>query len=271
MEGSTETIYPGEGENLRIQKLGEFTRAFKQHKSSNPGAVVRVSAYMDSTARWTNASMRERQSAVRDILIRQGISPNAIEMENPQHSSNLSGLVRVTFYALPVVGPVPLPPPPLAPRGLPGSPASEGDSFEVKSGVVFDPAEGIQTEVEIAVRDAKGNRKLLAPFKFTLTVGADGLEEVGTELTLQKKKLKNQLFWGAIRDVEFKVKFDASVKFEKEAGRETLKEWVVKFKAGLWAELGIPSTKIRVPVAAWVYVDVTGHVGAGAEVTLFEF
>jgi hypothetical protein len=272
MAVTTETIWPGEGENLRVQKLAQFARAFKQHKYSNPGTTISIRAYWDwRSSRWTEAAMRQRQTAVRNILLQQGVPSQAMIVDIPVNSEKWSGCIDVTFGSLDSVVPnIPVPSSGSSP-GKAASQPSESDSFEVEAGIVFDPTEGIQASAEVTYRDPNGNRKILQPFKFYLTVGSKGLEEVGTELMIYKKKIKNQLFWAAIKEVYFKVKFDAKVKFEKEDARDTLGDWAAKFKAGLSADVGIPRSSIKIPVAAWVYVDQGGHPGAGAEFTLFEF
>jgi len=271
MEGSTETIYPGEGENLRVQKLSEFACAFLKHRGAIPSALVRVFAYMDSGSRWTPAAMRQRQTAARTVLIQKGVPPSAVTLEELLHSSNLSGLVRVTFYELPELVPkVPLPPP--GPSGSQSSATrSDGsEGYKVEGSVIYAPPGGIQTDVEITVVDANRNRKKLPKMSLTMTVGAKGLEEVGAEFTLLKRQLRKQLFWGAIRDVQFAVKFNAQVKFERDGARDVLDGWAAKFKATISADLGIPRS-ISVPVEAWVYIDAGGKPGAGAQLTLFQF
>jgi hypothetical protein len=195
------------------------------------------------------------------VLIQKGVPPGSLTLEELLHSSNLSGLVRATFYELPELVPkVPIPPP--GPGGS-QSKATRPDgpeAYEVEGSVIYAPPGGIQTDVEITVVDANRTRRKLPKMSLTMTVGPNGLEEVGAEFTLLKRQLKKQLCWGAVRDVKFAVKFNAQVKFERDGARDVLDGWAAKFKASVSADLGIPRS-IAVPVEAWVYIDAGGKPG----------
>lgn len=89
------TIYPGEGETLRLQKLSEFARKYWKIKSSQPQCRIEIAAHYDDAnfkAEWAN----QRRNWVSRVLIAQERIPaQSIALNPPMNNSRRSGTIVV--------------------------------------------------------------------------------------------------------------------------------------------------------------------------------
>jgi hypothetical protein len=151
-----------------------------------------------------------------------------------------------------------------------GTAAGGGDAPQTS--IVIDPmAKTVETQLEVDVTYAtfdggKGSIQL----QVTVHIGADGINAIEAQNAISEK-LKDQLAGGAISDLTISAKFGGQVGFEKSTANRLLPNFSASLKAALSANLGIPSTSIKIPVELSLSVDPHGNVTPGVNVTVFTF
>lgn len=291
MSTGIETLYVDESEGSENLKLVRLVRHVRGLMIKNRQAHVAVEGYFGRDAMTLEPTVAEKERFTlegwqwekRNKLISFGLpEPNIVVYVPFQVKSDADGrTVRLTAYETA--------PKPAFPRQGNNLPTIQPFSPSVSASVVIDPKsrqeEGsnrasrhVETQVEVTVWDDKGNKKIgfLPKSKVTLSVGPNGIEEVGGELTAFKLKLKalnldEKFKWGFISKVEIAFKVEGSMNLDKSTAERLFREWKGKLKAALSFELKIPGTSLKLPIEVAPYVDSEGKPGVGLQFTLFEF
>jgi hypothetical protein len=279
MDVATETLFPAEiapeWAASADFKLVRLARKFRGAAIGKPeshilimGALSRNS-FVGHKPREAIQRMVDRMLTAREKLISFGVAEDSIIGYLPRRPAPSTGdSIAVTARDT------------AAPQILPGMrvvPPSQGrrtsEEDAAKGNVVIDPFsdEGptIDTEIEITVWDDKNN-KLKQSFEITLKIGAEGVEEVEGELTVIKTRIKNQAFFGLIKNVELSVKLSGSVGVDLTSAERLLGNWAAELKGSLEFEIHVPSTSIVIKVEGTIGVDTEGNPVPGIQFK-FEF
>lgn len=277
------TLYSGESTGSEDLKLVRLARDFRSMRIRNTHAHISVVGYMSSRLLLLSPDQMDAERSTTEALLLEkrnkllslSVPDSAVVVFKPFQLLPIEGrqIVLETHES----GPSPQYPsrPDVTPELQPYNPA-------ISPSVIIDPraeteegsaraGRSVETQIEVTVWEANGNRKLLPKVSATFNIGPNGFEEAGAEVTALKVKLKNQLFWGVIQNVQFAVKIGAALSFEKSTLTRVIGEWSGKLKSSLAADLNIPGTSIKIPVECSLYVDATGKPGGNIQVTAWEF
>jgi outer membrane protein OmpA-like peptidoglycan-associated protein len=142
---------------------------------------------------------------------------------------------------------------------------------EVEGAIVGTP-DGIETTVEVTWDAESGlGKKLGSQIGFTVHVGPNGFSQLESDLTLLKKKIKDTILGGTIRDVKFSMGFNPALNLDRDKAKNLVTTFSEKFKATLEADLVIPRTSIKIPIELSPNVDIRGKPGFEFKVTIFKF
>src|SRR5260370_29366356 len=92
-----------------------------------------------------------------------------------------------------------------------------------------------------------------------------------SDLTLLKKKIKDTILGGTIRDIKFSMGFNPALNLSKDKANNLVTSFSEKFKATLEADLVIPKTSIKIPIDLSPNVDIKGKPGFEFKITLYKF
>jgi hypothetical protein len=283
---ATETLYPGESFGSHNLKLVRLARTHRGMAITNPDAHIAMVGYLAGShlLRDTKAfcvqvdRMIDQLVDVRDTLISLGILKTAIIGYFPYQvapiTANLIVLTARNARANPGFPGYSFVPP----SAVPG-PEFQDDG--PKGQVIINPfaephavraSRTIETQLDITVWDDKGiGKKLPGPMKLSLSVGPNGLEEVGGELTLLKQKLRNHLLFGVLNKVVLSLKAEGTLDFDTSTAHRLLGDWSAKLKSSLEFEIHIPRTALKIVVEGTLGVDQTGKPSPALKGTVFEF
>ncbi|MGB9203363.1 MAG: DUF4157 domain-containing protein, partial [Terriglobales bacterium] len=124
-------------------------------------------------------------------------------------------------YVIPPSTPTPTPKPgDKSPASSSSQPPKKEGGPEVEAAIVAGPG-GIETTVEVTWEAPSGlGKKLGSEIKFTLHVGPKGFEQLEADLTILKKKIKDAILGGTIRELTFSLGFNPGLNLDKDtAGR----------------------------------------------------
>jgi hypothetical protein len=211
--------------------------------------------------------MIDRMNTARDKLTGMGVWQQAIVGYLPRQPAPTTGdLIMLTARDTPAAQTSP------GMKLVPPSKALAGADGPLKGNFVIDPfaEEGesiVDTEIKVTVWDAKGNKKqLLDSVEVTLKLGPNGIEEVGAEVAVLKRRIKNQMFFGLITKVDLSVKLEGTLKgIDIATAKNLVGGWAAEVKGSLEAELKIPKTSIVIKVEAVLGVDAAGQPVIGAK------
>ncbi|HJQ55404.1 MAG TPA: hypothetical protein VJ890_00770 [Vineibacter sp.] len=296
MSQTTEVLYPGENysaEDRKITVIGREVRFMRTQKESGDAHVAIVGLLGSNLMNLTRAQMERQRRCMKDTLWRArnkligiGLEAAAIVVYVPfKLTQNRDGIV--VLYALETAAPR------VAPYMWDHQPriqAAVTPEIEASLNMVYDAAareedekhEGedlIECEVEVTIWDDKHNKKKLSSFsdmKLSPVVGKNGIKEVAAELTLLKAALKavdlpKKFLFGSIQKVEIGLKGEAALELEHEAGKVMFEKFQAKLKASLVLELGIPGTKLKLPIEIAPYLDQVGKPGVEFKVKILDF
>jgi len=291
MSTGVETLFVGESDESENLKLTRLVRHLRGLMIGNLSAHVSIEGYLGRDAMLLEPDVVETERfalegwecAVWEKLIFLGIPESAIRVYTPfQVKSDAAGrTIKLTAHDSA--------PGPAFPRQAGNSPKIQPFNPTVSASVIIDPkakqeegsnraARQVESQVEVSLWDAKGNRNVvfLPKSKVTLSVGPNGVEEVAGELTARKLKLKSlnlaeKFKWGSISKVEISFKIEGSMNLDKSTAERLVREWKGKLKVALSFELRIPGTAIKIPIEVAPYVDSEGKPGVGVQFTIVEF
>jgi hypothetical protein len=283
---ATETLYPGESFGSHNLKLVRRARTYRGMAITHPDAHIAMVGYLAGShlLRDTNAfrvqvdRMIDQLVDVRDTLVSLGIVKTALIGYFPYQvapiTANLIVLTARHTRANPVFPGYSFVPP----SAVPG-PAFQDDG--PKGLVIIDPfAEPhavranrtVETQLEITVWDDKGiGKKLPGPMKLSVSVGPNGFEEMGGELTLLKQQLRNQMLFGVLNKVVISLKAGGTLNFDNSTAQRLMGDWSAKLKSSLEFDIHIPKTSLTIVVEGTLGVDHTGKPSPELKATVFEF
>ena len=288
MDVATETLCSNDSAGLMNSKLGRLIPKYREAALDKSDAHITMVGYMacssvaDEGIDETSSRMVRWAVDMRDKLVTFGVPIDAIVGYIPQQPVPITDdilVVTVRDAAEPVTlspGMRVISPADAANRQTPGSPPSNKPDADspVKGQVVIDPfakpgpfrpSRTVDTQIEVTLWDGKGIGKTLPPMKVTLNVGPNTIEEVGGELTLFKQKLKNQMLWGAVSEVELNLTLGGKLDFDQSTARRLVGQFSTELKSSLEFDLKIPKTSIGVHVEGSLSVDQGGKVAPGLQ------
>jgi hypothetical protein len=159
-----------------------------------------------------------------------------------------------------------------------GVPEKIDTESAVSGKVVIDPfsdsedkrqSHHVATQIEVTIWDGKGNKsKLPASFSASLNVSPNGIHEVGAEFVFLKQKLKNQIFWGSVTNVELTIKLEGKLDLDQQKAHQLFGRWSAELKSALSFELNLP---IKIKVELSIGLDAEGKASPGLQFVIFEF
>ena len=259
---ATEVVYRSDSEGARTMKLVRAARAQRQAAITDPSVfIMMIGMFPKSTASaFSNRARAEYVRSMRegrDTLVACGVREGAIDGYIPFQEAPTSEFVYTV-----TVG-----------RGLRKNPFPGLESMTLDEAVesagsgggdkeplfrrnfVIDPFDddgvSVKAQLELDLVEASG-RRLNAPGEFsaTLEVKNGRLVEVGAEWTGLKKRLKDRIARGAVRNVEITITVAGKTDLSEATARQIFGAWSAEARATLGADLHVGKTRVRVEIGA---------------------
>ena len=232
-------IYPGEGEDLRSQRLAEFGQLYRFHKARNSKYQVKVEGFHDRGT-WTEEWVRGRRTWIYWKLFQaSNISQPEIALAMT-FDTQLGGVVRVNFSGFDF--------------RLPGISLSDGPilkSSDESTQAAIDPRcrpiEGLHVpmprrriELEFEGKETGSDRWVKLGEKFTVELedGVNGFEKV--EAAFKPYALEISKHWGSLTDIKIAGKTVFQAEFDHMKQKQWHTEMAAKIKLQLTATLRLP-------------------------------
>ena len=286
----TEMLYPGESADSEFFKCVRIARHLKDMRIGEPRAHIAVVGLLSSKILMQSTEEMERdRGVIKDMLwrARGGLSqcglggPDDLRVYVPYKCAPIERPGQVVLFALPTA---PRPPAPYMwdrqPRIQvpvhPGVEASLNMVYDLKARQEEDKHKqraerfvDCQVEVWIVRPGSTIRERFQTPgVKVTLTVGPNGIEEFGTELTALGVRLGTL---GSIANVHVALKGEGTFSFEKSTADRLIKQWQSKAMLSLSATIGIPLTKLKLPIEIKAYIDNDRKPGIAVQFQVFQF
>lgn len=259
---ATELIYWSDSDGARTMKLVRAAYAQRQAAILDPSVfIVMIGMFPKSTAsafsNRAKADYVQRMREGRDRLISCGVWENAIDGYIPfQEAPTTEFVYTVTVDKGLRKNPFPSLESMTLDEAVESAGSGGGDKEPLfKRKFVVDPFDDdgvtVKAQLELDLVEASG-RRLNAPGEFsaTLEVKNGRLVEVGAEWTGLKKRLKDRIARGAIRNVEITITVAGKTDLSEATARQIFGAWSAEAKATLGADLHVGKTKVRVEIGA---------------------
>ena len=270
-----ETVYQVDSDACESAKLLKIARGYKNQAIDNSKTVsIDIYGYINSEAQMSSvaernerAAMQTRFNNIRANLMQMGVPNDKIWIGGVAFSSKWSGQINVSLKDV-KVNSILLPPyPPYVPSNDPQKPSGDREQWLDADGAVKkDVVKGeIFVEIELSIKEG-GIFRTKPPVSVKASVRQDGTIELGAEWTAIETNLKQQILWGTVQEIKFKMSAEANAGFKIEAARLNT-ELNAAIKASLSATLTIPGTSVKLPVEVSIGIGADGKVVPGLQTT----
>ena len=270
-----ETIYPADSGASESAKLSRIARGYKTRAIELSKVVnINVYGYISSEAQMNSATEKSERAAmqtrfnnIRNNLIQMGVPSDKIWVGGVAFSSNSGGQITVSVkevnlnsIILPLYTPA-------VPANDPQKPSGAKEQWlDADGSVKKDVIKGvIAIEIELSLKEGEIFRTL-PPISTKASVKSDGKIELGAEFTAIEEEIKKKAFWGAVKEVKFKISIEGGAEFSFD-DRRIQTELNAAVKAALSATFVIPGTSVKIPVEVSIGVDINGKVVPGLQTT----
>lgn len=275
-EASTfETIYQADSGASESAKLSRLARGYKSRAIDLSKIVnINVYGYIRSESQMSSAAEKSERSAmqtrfnnIKNSLIQMGVPSDKIWIGGVAFSSNWGGQITVSVKETSLNSIILPPYAPAVPANDPQRPSGAKEQWlDADGSVKKDVIKGvIALEIELSLKEGEIFRTL-PPISAKASVKSDGKIELGAELTVIEEEIKKKAFWGAVKEVKFKISIEGGSEFSFE-DRRIQTELNAAVKAALSATFVIPGTSVKLPVEVSIGVDVNGKVVPGLQTT----
>lgn len=270
-----ETIYPVDSGASESAKLSRIARGYKS-RAIDLSKVVNINVYgyisteaqMNSaTEKSERAAMQTRFNNIRNNLIQMGVPSDKIWVGGVAFSSNSGGQITVSVKEVNLNSIILPPYTPAVPANDPQKPSGAKEQWlDADGSLKKDVLKGVLAiEIELSLKEGEIFRTL-PPISAKASVKSNGKIELGAELTAIEEEIKKKAFWGAVKEVKFKISIEGGAEFSFD-DRRIQTELNAAVKAALSATLIIPGTSVKIPVEVSIGVGINGEIVPGLQTT----